>query len=351
MRISQAIVVILGSGLSILADQVTLKNGDRITGEIIKKDEKAVTLKSAFIGTIAIPWDQVQTVKSDAPLTVVLESGETFQSTLTPTEGKVALREQQRTVDPGQVTAIRNAVEEAAYERMEHPRLYDLWAGTGSFGLAGTNGNAQTRTLTAALAGARVTRHDKTTIHFDAIKANSLANGVKADTAQAIRGGLAYDRNITKKFFFNTFNDYEYDKFQNLDLRATFGGGFGEHAWIGKRGFLDVLAGGDYNRSRFGASSVAKSYTQSSAEIFYGDDFTFKLRPATAFTQSFRMFNNLTQTGNYRTNADLGLNTRIMKWLTWTIAASDRYLSNPAPGRKTNDIIYTTGLGITFAVK
>jgi len=28
---------------------------------------------------------------------------------------------------------------------------------------------------------------------------------------------------------------------------------------------------------------------------------------------------------------------------------SDRYLSNPVPGRKSNDWLYTTGLGITLA--
>jgi hypothetical protein len=61
------------------------------------------------------------------------------------------------------------------------------------------------------------------------------------------------------------------------------------------------------------------------------------------------MFNNLSDTGTYRVNGDLGLSTKIAKWLTWNLALSDRYLSNPAPGRKTNDFLYTTGLGITFA--
>ena len=43
------------------------------------------------------------------------------------------------------------------------------------------------------------------------------------------------------------------------------------------------------------------------------------------------------------------LSTKIWKWLSWNVSLSDRYLSNPAPGRKTNDVLYTTGLGITFA--
>jgi hypothetical protein len=61
------------------------------------------------------------------------------------------------------------------------------------------------------------------------------------------------------------------------------------------------------------------------------------------------MFNNLTETGQYRVNFDLGISTKLLKWLAWNVSLSDRYLSNPAPGRKTNDFLYTTGLGITFA--
>jgi hypothetical protein len=61
------------------------------------------------------------------------------------------------------------------------------------------------------------------------------------------------------------------------------------------------------------------------------------------------MFDDLTYTGTYRVNGDLTASTKLKKWLTWNLSVSDRYLSNPAPGRKTNDFLYTTGLGIAFA--
>jgi hypothetical protein len=61
------------------------------------------------------------------------------------------------------------------------------------------------------------------------------------------------------------------------------------------------------------------------------------------------MFNNLSDTGQYRVNADIGLVTKISKWLTWNLSLSDRYLSDPVPGHKTNDFLYTTGIGLAFA--
>jgi hypothetical protein len=47
-------------------------------------------------------------------------------------------------------------------------------------------------------------------------------------------------------------------------------------------------------------------------------------------------------------NFDTGATTVLFRWLTWNIALSDRYLTNPAPGRKSNDFLYSTGFGFTF---
>jgi putative salt-induced outer membrane protein YdiY len=122
------------------------------------------------------------------------------------------------------------------------------------------------------------------------------------------------------------------------------GGGFGFHAVKTERSRLDLLGGAAFNRSSFSTPETRKS-----AELYWGDEYSLKLNSATSLIQSFRMFNDLSHTGDYRMNFDVGLSTKISKWLTWNVSLSDRYLNNPAPGRKTNDLLYTTGLGITFA--
>jgi hypothetical protein len=61
------------------------------------------------------------------------------------------------------------------------------------------------------------------------------------------------------------------------------------------------------------------------------------------------MFPNLTDTGEYRVNFDLGAVTTIKKWLGWQVTASDRFLSNPLFGRQRNDLLLSTGLRLSFA--
>ena len=161
---------------------------------------------------------------------------------------------------------------------------------------------------------------------------------MNADTAQAVRGGVGYGRNLTKKIFVNVFNDYEYDKFQSLDLRVTVGGGVGYYLWKRDRGALSLVGGGDWNHEKFDPAPLPK-FTRSTAEFYWGDDYTYKLSARSSFTQAFRMFNNLSDTGNYRVNFDLGANTQLFKWLSWNLSFSDRYLTNPAPDHKTNDML------------
>jgi len=328
------------------ADQVVLKNGDRVTGSIVKKDDKNLTIKADQVGVVVIPWDQIDSFTAEKPVNIVLKDGKALLGTLSAKGGQVEVTTSQTKVNvtPGDIAAIRNDDEEKAYQRLLNPGWGELWAGTGTVGFAGTAGNAKTLTFTTGINANRVTRTDKASLYFSFIKASALVNNVSADTAEAVRGGIGYGHNANSRLFFNVFNDYEYDRFQNLDLRFVIGGGAGYHAWKTDRGSLDLLAGIAYNHSSFSTPLV-----RNSAEFYWGDEYSLKLSSASSLIQSYRMFNDLTNRGDYRVNFDIGLNTKLLKWLTWNVSLNDRYLNNPAPGRKTNDLFYTTGLGITFA--
>ncbi len=323
-----------------------MKNGDRVTGTIVKKDGKNVTIKTDQFGVVTASWDQVDSVTVDKPVTVVLQDGKSVEGTLATAGGKVdvAAKDATLSVAPAEVATIRDADEQKAYERLLKPGWRDLWAGAGTLGFAGTTGNAKALTFTTGVNAARVTNTDKTSIYFNSIKASALVNGKNSDTAQAIRGGLGYDHNVGRRLFVNTFNDWENDKFQNLDLRFVLGGGIGFHALKNERSALDLLGGIDFDHSRF-----STPLTRDSAEAYWGDGYTYKLNASTALVQSFRMFNGLTDSGTYRVNFDVGASTKLARWLNWNVSLSDRYLNHPAPGRLTNDLLYTTGLGITFA--
>jgi hypothetical protein len=340
------VVTLAGLCMALQADQIVLRNGDRITGSIAKKDAGNLVVKSDLMGTLTIPWDKVESVKTEAPVSVATKEGQILRGTMALANGAVEVVSPTArvSVPVADVTAIRNADEQKTFERMEHPGLTELWAGSATIGWAGSLGNARTLTFTTGANAQRTTRNDKITLSFNSIKATAFSSGRNSSTAQAVRGGLDYDHNIGSRLFINTFNDYEYDKFQSLDLRFVLGGGAGFHAVKTNRSLLDVLAGGDYNHSSFSTPA-----TTMSAEAFFGDDYTRKIGKMATLTQTARMFNDLTNTGTYRVSFDTGTSVKVTKWLNWNVSISDRYLSRPATGRKPNDILYTTGLGFSFS--
>ena len=328
------------------ADQVILKNGDTLTGSIVKKDGARLTLKSVVLGEVGMPWSAVQSIRSDTGLTVVLPGGESVVGAISTSGAnlQVAAAGGAKTAPLASVQSLRNAAEQRSWERLQHPGLGELWSGFFDFGLALARGNARTGTFTTAFNATRVTPKDKITTTFNQIYGSAQVNGLTSTIASAIRGGWSYNRDVTPRFFVSTLNEYEHDRFQNLDLRFVAGGGFGVNAIKTEKANLSVTGGGDYNRENF-----TDKLSRNSGELNIGDDFLYKFSSVTSITQAFRFFPNLTNTGEYRTNFDLGAVTALKKWLGWHVTASDRFLSNPVFGRQRNDLLISTGFRLTFA--
>lgn len=331
---------------TLFADRITLKNGDTITGTILKKEGDKLTIKSEFLGEVTMPWAAVSAIKSNEPVVVALPGDKVLSGTVS-SEGqniRVTATAGVTTSPLADVTAIRGEAEEKKYQRLVSPGWLDLWAGNFDLGLALARGNARTSTLTTSFNSARITRSDKTTLLYNQLYSTAMLGGKSAATAQAIRGGVSYDHNIGPRLFLNVLNNYEYDKFQNLDLRFTAGGGLGFHAIKHERTLLDVVGGADFTRESF-----TNHFTRNAAEVYWGDDLTYKLSGKTSLNQSYRMFNNITGASEYRINFDLGSATTLKKWLSWQWTASDRFLSNPVLGRQRNDLLVTTGLRVSFS--
>ena len=192
--IRAAATVILATPL-LFADQVVLDNGDRVTGKIAKKDGDSVTITSDLMGPVTIKWEHVKSIVTDAPVTVVLQGGKTVEGKLATSGDQVEVAGQ--TAPLPSVTTVRNAAEQAKYERFLHPPLYDLWAGYYDLGIADASGNAESLSITNAITAARVTNNDKISIYVNQIYAKGLVGNTLGVTANSFRGGWAYNRNIS----------------------------------------------------------------------------------------------------------------------------------------------------------
>ncbi len=343
-----SLVLIMSSAA--LADQVVLKNGDRLTGSVDKSDGKTITFKSDLVGTVTIPMEAIVQITSTQPVYIGLKDGQVVVGTVTTTDGKLEVK----TTDTGTVSLARDTVVtirskeaqtawEAEIDRLRNPSLIDLWRGTADVGLALARGNSETTSFNVGFNAARATSRDKISVYFTSLYASNSTTGTSITTANAKRGGARYDLNLSSKVFAFGTGDLESDEFQRLDLRVVLGGGMGWHAKKTDRVTADFFGGGSLNKEYF-----FEGLRRTSGEVLLGQEFTYKLSNRSSFNERLVFFPNLSETGQYRMNFDTSLVTLLKTWLGWQLTLSDRYLSNPVQGAKANDVLLSTGLRLTF---
>ena len=332
------------------ADTVILKNGDHLTGTLEVSDGKDVTLKTDFAGEIKIKWSAVTQVTTEKALYVVTPDKKTVSGTVT-TEG-ADLVVHTATAGPVQVpmekvTVVRSSDAETAYEKSQHPGLMEGWKGGVNLGFALARGNSATTNLTTGFTADRKTTTDEITMYETSLfTTNDLPGG--GTTANSIVGGAKYDHNITKRIFVFGSADFTHDELQGLNVRQIWSGGLGLHVINTPNTVFDVLAGGNYTRETY--SATATSVDRNLAGVTLGENFMHKFGKSTTVTEVFYFYPDLSNTGEYRFSLDAASVTKINAWLGWQTSLSDRYVTNPPIfGTKSNDVIFSTGLNVSFA--
>jgi len=346
MKSLAGIALFLVAALAASADTVVMKNGDHLTGTVVKSDGKQLTLKTDYAGDINLQWAAVKELMTDKPVYAVTPDKKTVNGKATTEGDELVIAPSSGApvhVPLASVTVLRDEAEQAAFEHSQHPGLLENWTGGASVGFALARGNTQTTNLSVAFNAVRSTPHDQLSAYAASIYASSNSAGVSGVTANDIRGGARYDRNIVPKIFGFGSADFEYNETQDLDLRSILSGGLGYHAIKSDSTTLDLLGGGNYTRETYSTGEL-----RNTGGITLGEVFFHKLGKSTIVNQQIFFYPDLTNTGQYRIAFDMGTSTKINKWLGWQTAVSDRYLSNPIAGTKSNDIILTTGLNVTF---
>jgi putative salt-induced outer membrane protein len=346
-------VILLAGSYRAFADQVLLKNGDRLTGTITKSDGKTLVLHTPDAGDITINWPAVQGIKSDKALRVDLPSGKTAVGTVTTSDSTVEVA-----TSSGQVTAplagVKGLEQQSDYEKLEHPPLLGGWKGGVNAGFSLTGGNSQTTNLALGFLAARQTLRDKLSAYANTVYATSKTTTTvtttvpptvvttTTTTANTNAGGARYDHNLDSKLFGFVSADFFTDALQSLNLRSVLGGGLGYHAIKNDNTTLDFLGGLNYTRESYVA------LTRNLVALTLGEELMHKVGKSTVLNQGLFFYPDLNSVGDFRGTFDLNTVTKVVKRLGWQNSFSDVYVSNPPAGKRQNDVVLTTGLNVAF---
>ena len=327
------------------ADQITLRNGDRLTGSILSSDGKELLLRTDYAGDLTIKWDVVEGVNSKQALHLQMQDGKAVAGVVTTSEDKlhVATSNGPEEIAVSDVKSLRGETAEAAYEKSLHPGVLEGWVTGLNLGFALTRGNSETKNLSLAFDATRQTLHDKLRAYADSVFASNDAPGaIPSTTANAAGGGFRYDHDIKGRLFGFGAADFFSDALQGLNIRAAEGGGLGFHAVKNDSTTLDFLGGVNYTHESYTA------FSRNFAAAIVGENLIQKIGKSTLLTQDFGFFPDLNHAGEYRTTFDFGTVTKLTHLLGWQNSVADIYVTNPPLGKRKNDLVLTTGLNITL---
>ena len=170
-----------------------------------------------------------------------------------------------------------------------------------------------------------------------------------------------------RTFVFGT-GDFLADALQDLDLRSTVGGGFGWHAIKSPKQNFDILGGVVWTHENYSSfytttstsTTVGNTTTTVTSQTFtpatvnsfaaldLGEQYTRKIGAGSLFTEQAYIYPDMSTLGQYQFTVNSSFSTKLGKMFNWVTTFSDNYSSFPPAGTLDNDLILTTGLGVTL---
>jgi putative salt-induced outer membrane protein YdiY len=317
------VLILFTSLLANASEVVHLKNGDRVTGEVVKLDDTKLVLKSALFGDVRIDLAQVTRIESGKNFTVDAANHSYSTQTLTFTEDRAEL-----SISESEAVSVPRQEIAQMYSSGHRPvavvelGFWTDWASAFDIGLSAARGTSNTTNLNFGFKAARITDGNRIGLGMTSLYAQNSTSGESVTSANAFHAATRYDLNINDTAFTFALANFDTDQLQNLDLRAVLGGGAGVRLRQSSNTSFDLFGGASLNQEVFSTEPARRS-----GELITGQELRLKLTPRTEFTERLMFFPNFTQTGEYRVAFDSTAVLKVNSWLG--MADSDyQYLSD-----------------------
>ncbi len=193
-------------------DEILLKNGSRILGEVKGSRDGVVTIKTDFAGTIEVDMKEVTSVTTADPV-VILMTDESVKRDL-----PLVIQEEQLVISDGEQTFPLEDLLVVNPEPWELGEGY-LWTGNFGFALSRQRGNTDTNDLNYKLESQWRSKWDR--YRLQANGETDEADGTKTADNWQVSG--KYDYFLEDPNYVGVLVQAESDKFQDLDIRYLIG--------------------------------------------------------------------------------------------------------------------------------
>jgi len=306
-----------------LADEVRLRNGDKLTGQVVRMQEDKLILKTNYAGEIYIVWEEVTSVKADGSVKVVLKDGTSLEGTTEAVEdGKMKL-------DTGKLEgpATFSLVDVKAI----NPEPVKPVKITARANVNITNERGNTDSGNYYFDGEFVARTEKNRYKIGGVLSKEDSDGIT--TSENWLGYANYSHFLNDKWYLYADTLFEHDEFKDLNLRSTLGGGAGYQFFETPLLNLSISAGLAMVDENFDVAED-NDYSAGQWNVNYDQYFFDK------FVQLFHVntgFVSLEDANDWFLKTRTGLRFSLYKGLTATLQYSFDWDNQPSASAETEE--------------
>ena len=310
------------------ADEVSFKNGDRVSGDILSMDDSVLVLKTLYAGDIKINRKEIQNISSTKPLTLHTKDASQLRGIVSsPAPDQVA-------VTSGEFGATA-PIPLSSIVAINPPPLVS-YSGMVNLGGTMTKGNTDTKAVNgSALFSLRADRH-----RFGIEGKYNYGELSHKLTVRNSLAALKYDFFITKRVYTSTSATFEQDTFQDINLRSSLAQSLGYQFLDTKRTQLSAEIGIGYvdedHKIGVDHDGAAGRWAVNFNRVLIADRLIFFHRQ--------EGFLDVKKPNAWRVRADQGFRVPVYKQFSMNIEYDIKYNSNPTPGFKKTDQIYIVGV-------
>lgn len=300
---------------------VQLRNGDRITGQLLEQATNHIVITTPWAGLISLPISDIGGLRT-AEGTVL------YAPAPSPTS------------QPATNPAIAAITKPARSEQKK------TLTTTANLGLDLLEGAKDRQIYYARIKSTYAQPYESNPKQYFRTVAEYIANYGETDGQQSannMSGMLQSDFDFgPRNYFYNAVN-VGYDQIRKIDLQYGIGPGVGHHLYTKPTFVLDVEAGANYQaQDRSAGESPRSTYLR------LADNMKWKLADRVTLAKKFEYQLSFEDASQFRLRLDSTLSYRVWSGLSLNLTVLDIYDTDPAPNVAPNEFQLRSSVGFTF---
>jgi putative salt-induced outer membrane protein YdiY len=290
-------------------------------------------------GSIALDWNQVESVQSTGTFRIVLNNGKRMVGKFEKVSSEKAKEHDFLIHEATEETQVpSSSIAEIGSQKATFWRQLQ---GSIDFGYSFTSGNSQTTLNADASAAYRTPSWEAASVFDSTFGGQSGASKTNREDLQSIATKF-----LNRNSFVLALSDFLHSSQQDLDLRTTLGGAYGRYLKRTTNSNLSCLGGIVYIHESF--NTIVAQPTDQNIEAVIGLQYNLVRFNFGEFTSQVLTFPGLTDTGRVRLTTNNSLTIKLRNNFHLDFTLWDNFDSRPPSTAKRNELGLSTGIGWSF---